>query len=125
MSQWQTVVAVAIGGALGALARVGLTGLVGAEAVHLGTLAITLLINVVGAALLATLRLTAHTLPAWLVAGLGVGVLGSFTTWSAVIAASWLLTGAGNPLLGGGYLVTTLALGVAAAGLVGKRTPDR
>ena len=114
-------VAVAIGGAAGALARVGLTEEFGADPLHLTTLAIALVINTVGAAFLALLYRHRQRLPQALVAGIGVGFLGSFTTWSAVIAASWLLGGAGNLPLAVSYLVATLLLGILAAWLAGGR----
>lgn len=114
-------VAVAVGGAAGALARLGLTETFGADPLHLATLAITLLINTVGAAFLALLYRHRKRLPQAVVAGIGVGFLGSFTTWSAVIAASWLLAGAGNLPLALGYLVATLVPGILAAWLAGGR----
>jgi CrcB protein len=60
----------------------------------------TLLINVAGSFLLAFLVARVWpTAPAWLRAGLGTGVLGSFTTFSALIVSLLTLTRAGMPLL--------------------------
>ena len=112
-------IAVAIGGALGALARVGLTGGVEGSVMTEPPLAIlltTLAINTVGALVLGLLRRpqSLHP-PGWLRTGLSVGFLGAFTTWSAVMAASWILGSSGDFLLGAGYLVATVVLGLLAA----------
>lgn len=111
-----SILAIALGGALGALSRVGLTELSGGDLLHPGTLTITLLVNVLGAFLLALLRRHSHRLssPA-LVEGIGVGFLGAFTTWSAVMAASALAYGAGDALLAIGYLAASVGAGIAVA----------
>ena len=76
----------------------------------------TLIINVVGSFVLALLVARVWpTAPAWLRAGLGTGVLGSFTTFSALIVSLLTLTQAGLPLLALVYLVVSLAAGLAAA----------
>ncbi|CAN5301496.1 fluoride efflux transporter CrcB [soil metagenome] len=87
----------------------------------------TLVINTAGAFALATLvaRLW-PTAPSWLKAGLGAGLLGSFTTFSAFAVSLVSLTqaGAGMPALG--YLALTLVLGLGAAWLglaLGRPTP--
>lgn len=112
-------VAVAIGGALGALARVSLTGGVDSSVTTeppLSLLLTTLAINTVGALVLALLRRPQSLQPpGWLKVGLSVGFLGAFTTWSAVIAAAWILGSADSLLLGLGYGVTTVVLGLLAA----------
>jgi CrcB protein len=62
--------------------------------------------------------------PEWLRLGLGTGLLGSFTTFSAVVASAALLTDAGQPLLAVLYVAITLVAGVGAAFLglrVGRR----
>ena len=111
-----SILAVALGGALGALSRTGLTELFGGDLLDTATLTITLVINIIGALLLALLRRHSHRLShADLVQGIGVGFLGAFTTWSAVMAATALAYGAGEALLAIGYLVASLALGVVAA----------
>ena len=76
----------------------------------------TLVINVVGAALLGFLvaRVWPTAAP-WLRAGLGAGVLGSFTTFSAVVVAVVTLTDGGRMLLAVLYLALSLVLGFAAA----------
>jgi CrcB protein len=50
-------------------------------------------------------------------AGLGAGLLGSFTTFSAVVVSLVSLTAAGSWMLALAYLVATLALGLGAAWL--------
>jgi CrcB protein len=85
----------------------------------------TLLINLVGSFALALLVARVWpTAPAWLRAGLGTGVLGSFTTFSALIVSLLTLTRAGMPLLALVYLLVSLALGLGAA-LLGLRTGSR
>jgi len=81
----------------------------------------TLLINVVGSFVLGFLVARVWpTAPAWLRAGLGTGVLGSFTTFSAVVVSLLTLTAAGLTLLAAVYLIVSLVLGLAAA-LAGVR----
>ncbi len=112
-------VAVAIGGALGSLARVSLTGGVEGSLSSeppLPILLATLAINALGALVLALLRRPQSLQPpGWLKAGLSVGFLGAFTTWSAVMAAVWILGSADSLFLGLGYLVATVVLGLLAA----------
>jgi fluoride exporter len=62
---------------------------------------------------------TRPSMPTWLKAGIGPGVLGSFTTLSAVMASLLLLAREGESWLAGLYLLVSVAggLGLAAAGL--------
>ena len=112
-------VAVAIGGALGSLARVSLTGGVEGSLTAeppLALLLTTLAINTAGALVLGLLRRPQSLQPpGWLRVGLSVGFLGAFTTWSAVMAAVWILGSADSLFLGLGYVVATVVLGVLAA----------
>jgi len=111
-----SILAVALGGALGALSRTGLSEFFGGELLQPTTLAVTLLINIIGALLLALLRRHSDRLSrADLVQGIGVGFLGAFTTWSAVMATTALAYGAGETLLSIGYIGASLALGIVAA----------
>ncbi len=127
---WSALALVAAGGALGTALR---------EALSLirppidGVPVTTAAINVVGAFALGWL-LAALTAAgpdtgrrrAWRTFA-GAGVLGGFTTYSALAADTVLLAGP-RPLLGLGYAVGTVALGwlAAAAGLaVGRRTGNR
>jgi CrcB protein len=88
----------------------------------------TLAVNLVGAFVLALL------LSGWVRRGhvahpwrpfLATGILGSFTTWSALMADSYGLYTEGVPLLATTYLVGSTVLGIGAAGLgwwVSQRT---
>jgi CrcB protein len=87
----------------------------------------TLVINSVGAFLLGALvaRLWA-TAPSWLKAGLGAGLLGSFTTFSAFAVSLVSLTASGEWMTALGYLGLTLVLGLGAAWLglsLGRSAP--
>lgn len=109
MTLW-SVIAVAIGGALGTLGRLSaelaMDGLVwGQEGAILG-------VNLLGAAALGAI--TGHGLPRWSPAmrdGLSVGVVGSYTTLSAVA----LIVTASGWTGGLGYAALTLFLGLALA----------
>jgi len=108
-----TITLVAIGGALGALSRTGLTELFGGETLAPETLAVTLAINTLGALLLSLLRRHAHLVPSpALLQGISVGFLGAFTTWSAVMAISALSYSAGHSVIAVVYLLLTVVLGV-------------
>lgn len=119
-----TAVAVVLGGILGTGLRLGLDQLIAPDSAFPWA---TLLINVVGSLVLGYLVARVWpSAPAWLRAGLGTGVLGSFTTFSALIVALLTLTASGMTLLAVVYLVATLVLGFAAALLgirIGVRAP--
>ncbi len=103
---WRELVAVAIGGLLGTGARIVIDTLVGQP---ISTLAI----NVAGSFALGLLvaRLWNSAAP-WLKAGLGAGLLGSFTTFSALAVTLVDL----GPTWGAAlYLALTIALGLLAA----------
>ena len=111
-----TITLVAMGGALGALSRTGLTELFGGETLAPETLAVTLAIKTLGALLLSLLRRHAHLVPSpALLHAIGVGFLGSFTTWSAVMAISALSYSAGQSVIAVVYLALTVVLGVGIA----------
>lgn len=113
-----TIALVALAGALGALSRTGLTEALGGDVLAPATLAITLGINTFGALLLSLLRRFADRVPSIaLVNAIGVGFLGAFTTWSAVVAVSALAYGAGQTLLAASYLLLTVVFGVGIAWL--------
>jgi CrcB protein len=80
----------------------------------------TLLVNTVGAlvlgCLVAGLWLRPST-PAWLKVALGPGLLGSFTTFSALMVSVVALSSAALPGLAALYLGLSVALGFAAAAL--------
>lgn len=106
--------AVVVGGAIGTAIRLGID-----SALPHGEFPWpTLLINTIGAFVLG--MLVARLWPsasAWLRAGLGAGLLGSFTTFSAVAVSLVSLTAAGSWMLALAYLVATLVLGLGAAWL--------
>lgn len=76
----------------------------------------TLLINVAGSFALGMLVGRAWPVaPEWLRFGLGTGLLGSFTTFSALAASLVTLTKSGQVLVGLLYLVLSLGGGIGAA----------
>jgi CrcB protein len=110
----KAVFAVFIGGLLGSAARIALD----AAIPHTDTAfpVSTLLINIVGSFALGTLVTGVWPVaPAWLRAALGPGVLGSFTTFSAVAVSLVTLADGGRLLTAAAYLAATLALGFAGA----------
>lgn len=92
---------------------------------------LTLTINVAGSFVLGMLTsrwATRPGTPFWLRAGLGPGLLGSFTTFSSVVLSIDQLAGAGAHLVWLGYLALSLLAGLAAAwlGLIaGRRSSTR
>lgn len=109
--------AAGLGGALGALARWGLTD---AFPVPTGQFPwVVLLINVTGSALLAALPLlpAARRVP-WVAVLLGTGVLGGYTTMSAASVDTFTLLDAGRPVLALSYSLGTLAAALLAVSLV-------
>lgn len=78
----------------------------------------TLTINIVGAFTLGVLVARFWSgAPEWLKAGLGVGLLGSFTTFSAVMVSLVAQTASGMWMLAAGYLILSLVLGLGTAAL--------
>ncbi|CAN5251460.1 N/A [soil metagenome] len=91
----------------------------------------TLLVNLVGSLVLGLLVARLWPVaPEWMRAGLGAGLLGSFTTFSAVIASLFTLTRAGVGGVGLLYLAISLIGGLALAavglrlGRVHATTPE-
>ncbi len=114
--------AVAAGGLIGSELRYGL-GLAFPDAPGALPWA-TLVINITGSFVLAALTTVWMARPHtafWLRAALGPGLLGSFTTFSAVIYASDQLARASAHPVWITYLAMSLVLGLAAAG-AGWRT---
>jgi fluoride exporter len=110
--------AVAAGGLIGTELRYGL-GLAFPD-VPGGVPWATLVINVGGSFVLAaltTMWMARPRTPFWLRAGLGPGLLGSFTTFSAVVFSVEQLARAGEHLAWAAYLALSVLLGLAAAGL--------
>jgi CrcB protein len=112
----RNLLVVFVGGALGTLLRLQLDAIV---AHHDDQFPLsTLLINVVGSLVLSILvsRLW-PVAPGWVRAGLGPGLVGGFTTFSAVMVSMVTLAASSQILLALGYLVATLVLGFGAAAL--------
>ncbi|GAA2076831.1 hypothetical protein GCM10009840_09180 [Pseudolysinimonas kribbensis] len=119
------ILAVLLGGIIGTGLRLGLDALIphGDAQFPLSTL----VINIVGSFLLALLVARIWPIAAtWLKAGLGTGLLGSFTTFSAFAVSLVTLTRSGAGWLAVVYLVLSVALGLAAAflGLRFGRRPE-
>ncbi len=115
----RTLLAVAAGGLAGTALRLGVDTLL--PHARDGFPVSTLLVNVLGS--LALGILVARVWPSaseWLRGGLGTGLLGSFTTFSAVAAAMLELPLATAAL----YLALSVVLGLAAA-LLGLRLGRR
>jgi CrcB protein len=108
------LVAVAVGGALGTGVRLALDR---AFATNDGLFPVsTLIVNIVGSFLLALIVAELwERSPAWIRAGLGAGLLGSFTTFSALAVAVVHLIGVDQWMLAVIYLAATVVLGLAAA----------
>jgi CrcB protein len=118
---WRSSGLVAAGGALGALCRHGVDGLLPPpSAADPGFPIGTLLVNLAGAGLLGVLLGISRRRgdrPLWLRPLAAIGFCGAFTTLSTVAIEWWLLVEATRPLLGGGFLLLTVLLGIAAAAL--------
>lgn len=122
---WRVLLAVAAGGVLGSLARWGLA--VALPPVPGAVPWATLSVNVAGALLIGLLMVVVtevrpdqrYLRPFW-----GVGVLGGFTTFSAMAVELRDLLATGDTGLAAAYLLGTLllSLGAVAAGLaLGRR----
>ncbi|MEZ5190857.1 MAG: CrcB family protein [Schumannella sp.] len=110
-----TVVAVLIGGVLGTGLRLGVDALLPHEGT--GFPWSTLLINVTGSFVLGFLVSRVWpAAPAWLRAGLGTGLLGSFTTFSALAASLVAISAGGAALTALAYLAASLVAGSAQRG---------
>ncbi|WP_408898040.1 fluoride efflux transporter FluC [Nocardioides sp. R1-1] len=117
----RTLLAVAAGGALGALARYAATELAADGAGFPWT---TFAINVSGSALLAALLLLplARRSATW-AAALGPGALGGYTTFSATSEQTRALLADGRAGLALAYAGGTLAACLVAVALVGRLAP--
>jgi len=117
-----TLLAVLVGGILGTGLRLGISAVLLPDDPFPWA---TLLINVVGSFALAVLVARVWpTAPAWLRAGLGTGVLGSFTTFSALVVSLLTMSRDGMVGLAALYLGVSLLGGLAAA-LLGLRLGSR
>ena len=123
--------AVAVGGALGALARwlVG-EGVLAVAPSTSGFPWSTLLVNVVGCALIGLLAPLVVGARPWVAGFLVTGFLGGFTTYSAFAEETFILLDRGDLMgtaLAAGYVVATIAatsLAVALGLRLSPRRPD-
>ncbi|WP_076349119.1 fluoride efflux transporter FluC [Alicyclobacillus vulcanalis] len=123
MDELKRIGAVLVGGAIGGALRDLVDAAVGQ--IHLFPLGI-LLINLTGAFLLGMIQQLAvkHALPHWVVAGLGPGVMGGYTTFSTFAVGGWEALRLA-PWQGVLYLVLTAVLGPLCAWLGTKAVPVR
>jgi len=111
---------VAVGGAIGAVARWALTEAFPASPGDFPWT--TFVINVVGCALLASLPLVPAARNRWWVGlFLGTGVLGGFTTMSAASVETFLLLDGHHLATAAAYCVGTLAAALTAVLVVDRR----
>lgn len=111
-----TLLAVFAGGLVGCGMRLGIDALLPHAAAGSFPWS-TLIINVAGSFALGLLVARVWpTAPDWLRYGLGTGVLGSFTTFSALVISVIQLTGE-FPIVAAVYLLASLVLGLGAAWL--------
>jgi fluoride exporter len=107
--------AIAVGGVIGALGRFAIALLVG-EWNPAALPWATLTANIVGCLAIGAVAGSAAIAagPAWLRPFLITGVLGGFTTFSALALETGLLLDAGRVLVAAGYVVVTMAAGLMA-----------
>ncbi|GAA5512421.1 putative fluoride ion transporter CrcB [Deinococcus carri] len=120
---------IAVGGALGALSRYGVSLLVAGRLANTawGNFPLaTLLVNVVGSFLLAlitTLALRGLVSPAWRLA-IGTGFIGALTTFSTFTWESDLMVREGEAVRASLYVLGNLVLGYGAV-LLGRALAER
>ena len=110
------IVAVALGGALGSAARYGLDRLIERRSFSVFPWS-TFAINASGClaiGIVIAVLVDRHHTPAWLRAGLVVGVLGGYTTFSTFAQEGLSLLEEGRAAVALGYLLASVALGVLA-----------
>ena len=112
------LLAVALGGVLGSLARWGVDEAMPATGPDDWPWA-TLTVNLVGALALGALLASGLLLgrPSWWRPLLVTGVLGGFTTFSALALETGVMLDAGRPVAAIGYVVITVVVGLAAVHL--------
>ncbi len=114
------LVAVAVGGALGALVRTGLVELAPREAGQWPW--VTFLVNLAGTALLAWLVGSLAHHPGPVVSFIGTGFCGALTSFSAFQIEAVQLIGEGALLLAAAYLAASLGLGILITVAVSRRS---
>jgi CrcB protein len=127
-ARWDVLLAIAAGGALGSVARYGLS--VALPHARGGFAVATLLTNVLGCLLLGVLMGVLATLERphpLLRPFFGVGVLGGFTTFSTFVTDTLDAATTGRPLGSPAYVLASLVLCLAAvaAGLAASRAVRR
>ena len=115
--QGDVLLAIAVGGALGSLARYGIA--VALPYADGAFATATLLVNILGSAVLGALMTTVTQLarrPRLLRPFLGTGFCGGFTTFSTYVLDTITSSAAGRPLVAVLYALCSLAASVAAVG---------
>lgn len=108
--------AVALGGALGALARYGLDRLIERRSFSVFPWS-TFMINISGCLVIGVLiaaLVDRHHTPLWLRTGVIVGLVGGYTTFSTFAQESLDLLEEGRAVLAFSYVVGSACLGIAA-----------
>ena len=110
--------AIAVGGLLGSLARFGIAVIVGPGSPGALPTA-TLTVNLVGAVAIGVVAASAwvSTGPAWRRPFVITGVLGGFTTFSALAMETGLLLDSGHQVVAAAYVVITMVFGLLAVRL--------
>jgi CrcB protein len=115
----RTILAIAIGGALGALARYGVGALV-AEKAGVTFPWGTFVINITGAfvlGLLFALFAGRTSLPQWAISGMTIGFLGAYTTFSTFMLESLVLSEDGRIWAAVGNVAGSVLAGLVAVTL--------
>jgi CrcB protein len=120
--------AIALGGVLGSLARFGVAVALGLQQWDAGRLPwATLTVNLVGCLAIGVVAASGSVAagPDWLRPFLITGILGGFTTFSALALETGELLDAGRVLVAVGYLTATMVFGLVAVRIgtliVGRR----
>lgn len=122
-----TLLAIAVGGVLGSLARFGVAQAFGGWDTDSLPWA-TLTVNLLGALVIGIVATSQSVTdgPAWVRPFVITGILGGFTTFSALALETGLLLDDGQVLVATGYLVLTMVGGLLAVRvgslLVGRRS---
>ncbi|MET0183591.1 MAG: fluoride efflux transporter CrcB [Caulobacterales bacterium] len=109
----QSFLLVALGGALGACARYGVSVLIGAHAFPWATLAINVAGGMAMGVLVGLVNDSGHAARLLL----GVGVLGGFTTFSAFSLETVRLAESGQTTAAFGYVLASVILSISACWL--------
>ncbi|MBD5634521.1 MAG: CrcB family protein [Candidatus Eremiobacteraeota bacterium] len=114
----RTILVVALGAALGGVARLLITQLVIIRAGAGLAFTATLFINVTGSFAIGVVAALAQTRPGFsplMRAFLATGILGGYTTFSTFSLETASLAGSGANATAAGYVVASVALGILAA----------